>query len=591
MKKRILSLFLAALLLVGLAACGGAPKTTPPPAGPLPTAAPVPTGPAGVLPNAPGKLGMYPGTSEAGMITVECSTMSVMNPILMTYATELAINRHIWDCLVKFDLENNVIGAAAESWTSSDDGLVWTFKLREGAKWVDTSGTVVADVTAHDFVFAWGELINPANAAEYVSFGMALKNAEAYYDYASGVAGAPEVKLEDVGVRAIDDYTLEVELENYIPYFLQYVKFEVMAPIYEPFYTQVGADKYGTSPETMLYSGPFRMTSWVPENRITTLKNDSWYEADKVSLAGIHWDKYSDQNARFNAFQGNELDITDIRGEDRIIMNQEGYPVSNYIGGYSFYYLANNTDKSDLRSPSLRQAISAAIDREQIIATVFKNDNEPAPSFALGISGVNTATFGDAVKAANGGQPLYAPKADVEKAKSFLPAALEELGYTNVSEIKISLLTSESTVNELMSQVVQEQIRVALGIEVGIDIATITDARARRNAKDYDLFMGGWGPDYDDPMTDLELWTTTNGNNHSGYSSAEYDALIEATKTELDLVKREQMFVECEMIIARDMPIIPVYWRHEDFLISEKVTGGVGRLPFQYYNLIYVTLG
>jgi len=560
MKKRILSLFLAALLLVSLAACGGAKKAS------------------------------YPGTSEAGMITVECSTMSVMNPILMTYATELAINRHVWDCLVKFDLENNIIGAAAEEWSSSDDGMVWTFKLREGAKWVDSTGAEVADVTAHDFVFGWRELINPENAAEYATFGMALKNAQAYYDYASGEEGAEEVSIEEVGVRAIDNYTLEVELENYIPYFLQFVKFEVMAPIYEPFYTQIGADQYGTAPDKMLYNGAFRLTDWVPESRVTTLKNDSWHDAANVSLTGIHWDKYSDHNARFSAFQGNELDITDIRGEDRAIMETEGYPVTNYVAGYSFYYLANNTDKSDMRSPSLRQAISAAIDREQIIATVFKNDNEPAPSFALGIKGVNTDTFGEAVQVANGGQPLYSPKADIEKAQSFLPAALEELGYTDVSQIKISLLTSESTVNELQSQVVQEQIRVALGIEVGIDIATITDARARRNAKDYDLFMGGWGPDYDDPMTDLEILETGNGNNHSGYSSAEYDGLLAACRAELDMVKREEMFIQCENIIARDLPIIPVYWRHEDYLVSEKITGGFGRMPFQYYNLIYTTL-
>ena len=583
MKKRVLSLFLAALLLVSLAACGAKP--------PAPAGTPTPGAENTAAPVAPpASLGMYPGTSEAGMITVEVTTMSVMNPIMMTYATELAINRHVWDCLVKFDTENNIIGAAAESWEASDDGMVWTFKLREGAKWVDSTGAVVADVTAHDFVFGWSELINPVNAAEYASFGMALKNATAYYDYASGVAGAPEVKIEDVGMRAIDDYTLEVEVENYIPYFLQFLKFEVMAPIYEPFYTQIGADQYGTAPEKMLYNGPFYMTDWMPESRVTTLKNDSWYDAANVSLSGIHWDKYSDQNARFNAFQGNELDITDIRGEDRIVMNGEGYPVTNYIAGYSFYYLANTTDKSDMRSPSLRQAISAAIDREQIIATVFKNDNEPAPSFALGIKGVNTDTFGEAVLAANGGAPLYSPNADIEKAKSFLPAALEELGYTDASQIKISLLTSESTVNELLSQVVQEQIRIALGIEVGIDIATITDARARRNAKDYDLFMGGWGPDYDDPMTDLEILETGNGNNHSGYSSEEYDGLLAACREELDMVKREEMFVECEMIIARDLPIIPVYWRHEDYLVSEKITGGFARMPFQYYNLIYTTL-
>ena len=188
-------------------------------------------------------LGYYPGTAEKGSIAVECSTMSVMNPIKMTYNTELGIARHTQDCLVKLSsVDNQIVPAAAESWESSEDGLTWTFKLREGMKWVNSKGEVVGDVTAKDFVFGWRELLNPANACEYYAFAAVFKNAQAYYDYASGVEGAPEVKIEDVGVKAVDDLTLVCELENVLPYFLQYVKFEVMSPIYEPFYAEVGAD-------------------------------------------------------------------------------------------------------------------------------------------------------------------------------------------------------------------------------------------------------------------------------------------------------------------------------------------------------------
>ena len=243
-----------------------------------------------------------------------------------------------------------------------------------------------------------------------------------------------------------------------------------------------------------------------------------------------------------------------------------------------------------MRSLNLRMAISYAIDRERIISTVYKNDNEPSPAFSLGISGVSAPTLGEAVVAANGGQPLYPPNADATKAQEYLALALEDLGYTDASQINISLLTSEGSQNELLSQVVQEQLRQNLGIEVSIDVVTITEARARRNAKNYDMFFGGWGPDYDDPMTDLDLWTSANGNNHTGYASEEYDALIESTKSESDPEAREQLFIQAEMMLAEDMPIIPVYWRHEDYVVSEKITGGLLRLPFQYYNLIYTTL-
>ena len=153
--------------------------------------------------------------------------------------------------------------------------------------------------------------------------------------------GAPEVKIEDVGFKATDDYTLVCELEDYLPYFLQYVKFEVMAPVYEPFYTEVGADLFGTAPEYICYNGPFYMSEWVLENSISCPKNEYYWDADKVSLAGIKWVKYTDSNAKFNAFVGGELDVLDLTGEQRAMLEAEGYKPSNYMGGYSYWYWCN----------------------------------------------------------------------------------------------------------------------------------------------------------------------------------------------------------------------------------------------------------
>ena len=543
---------------------------------------------AEVNPNA--GMGYYPGTSTPGSLAVECSTMSVMNTLKMTYSTELSIARHTQECLVKLSsVDNQIVPAAAESWESSEDGLTWTFKIRPGQKWVNSKGEVIGELTAHDFVFAWSELINPANAAEYYYFGTVFKNAQAYYDYASGVAGAPEVTLDQVGFKAVDDYTLVCELENVLPYFLQYVKFEVMSPIYEPFYTEVGADLYGTSPETMAYSGPFYMSEWILENKIVTPKNESWWDAANVSLGQIEWIKYIDTNAKMNAFQGGEVDLIDVTGDQRAMLEAEGFAPSSYIGGYSFYLLCNNVDTNrDISNMNLRKAICYALDREQIIKTVFKNDSEPAASFTLGISGVNTESFADAVEAAVGGR-LYPANSDVAKAQEYLAKALEEMGKT-ADQVDVTFMVSEGTQNELYHQVMQEQLRKVLGIEAKLEVLTITEARARRNAKNYDIFAGGWGPDYNDPMTFMDLWVTGGGNNHAGYSSEAYDALIESAKVEADMVKREQIFVETEKMLVEDMPIIPIYWRHEDYVISEKATDGYARLPFQAYNLIYTKL-
>lgn len=603
MKKRLLSLVMASAMVLSLAACGG--KTTTPEttaaAGETTTAAAgtdettaaaggetqAPAATSSANPNA-GK-GMYPGTSKKGSISAEVTTISVMNPILMTYNNEFSVARHGWDCLVKLDENNNITPAAAESWETSEDGLTWTFHLRQGCKWVDSTGAEIGDVTANDFVFAWQELLNPDNAAEYYTFATVFKNAQKYYDFKSG-ASTEEVTLDEVGIKAVDDYTLEIQLENNLPYFLQYVKFEVMSPIYQPFYEEVGADKYGTSPDTLAFNGPFYMTNWVTESSITMAKNPSWYNADAVSLEEINFVKYSDTNTKYNAFLGGELDIMDVTGEQRAAFEAEGYDVSSYVGGYSYFAWVNTTDTSDFRSVSLRHAVSEALDRKQLIDTVFKNDNEVPACLSLGISGVNTATFGEAVVADNGGQPLYQAAANPDAAKEYLAKALEELGYSDASQIKISLMTSEGTQNELLSQVIQEQVRQNLGIEISIEVLTITEWRARRNSLEFDFCVGGWGPDYNDPMTDLDLMLSGNGNNHTGYSNPDYDALIESTKTELDPVAREKIFIQCEYKIAEDLPVIPIYWRHEDYVASEKMSGGYLRLPFQAYNLIYTTL-
>ncbi len=605
MKKRILSLAMASVMVLSLAACGGkseAPSDTTTAAQTETTAASgsgettaaaeggetqAPAASSSSNPNA-GK-GMYPGTSKKGSISAEVTTISVMNPILMTYNNEFSVARHGWDCLVKLDENNNITPAAAESWETSEDGLTWTFHLRQGCKWVDSTGAEIGDVTANDFVFAWQELLNPDNAAEYYTFATVFKNAQKYYDFKSG-ASTEEVTLDEVGIKALDDYTLEVQLENNLPYFLQYVKFEVMSPIYQPFYEEVGADKYGTSPDTLAFNGPFYMTNWVTESSISMAKNPSWYNADAVSLEEINFVKYSDTNTKYNAFLGGELDIMDVTGEQRAAFEAEGYDVSSYVGGYSYFAWMNTTDTSDFRSVSLRHAVSEALDRKQLIDTVFKNDNEVPACLSLGISGVNTATFGEAVVADNGGQPLYQAAANPDAAKEYLAKALEELGYSDASQIKISLMTSEGTQNELLSQVIQEQVRQNLGIEISIEVLTITEWRARRNALEFDFCVGGWGPDYNDPMTDLDLMMSGNGNNHTGYSNPDYDALIESTKTELDPVAREKIFIQCEYKIAEDLPVIPIYWRHEDYVASEKMSGGYLRLPFQAYNLIYTTL-
>ena len=544
--KKLFTLVLALLLALSLSACGG-------------------------------------GGEDAGaQAVVRCGLSSAWDS-LMPYNSPSGSNYSriiydkIYDRLAYVHADGTLDPRGAESWESADGGYAVLFHLDQGAAFHD--GT---PVTAEH----WADTIALLTDPDCPTLGRAAFSVLAGTDD-NGAA----VEGETLGAEAVDDYTLVCELEQPLPYFLQYMKFEVMAPIYEPFYTEVGADYYGTSPDTLLYSGAFYMTEWVLENRIVTVKNPYWWNADQVELEKINWIKYTDTNAKYNAFLGGEMDIIDITGEQREAFEAEGYQPSSYVGGYSYYFYCNVEDtERDISNLNLRKAISYAIDRQQFIDTVFKNDNVPSPSFAFGINGVNTETFSEVVIEANGGEPLYPPTANEELAKEYLAKALEELGYTDASQVDITFMVSEGTQNELFHQVIQEQLRRVLGIEAKLEVLTITEARARRNAHDYDLFAGGWGPDYNDPMTDLDLWTTGNGNNHTGYSSEEYDALIEQARTELDPVAREQIFVQAELLLAEDMPIIPTYWRYEDYVVSEKLVEGYNRLPFQGYNLFYTKL-
>ena len=519
------------------------------------------------------------GTAQGGTLNIMLETeVQSLDPQVATDGTSFEVIADYTDGLMQMDADGAAVPAMAETYDISEDGKTYTFHLRD-AKWSNGEA-----VTAADFVFGWQRAVDPATASEY---SYMLSDIGQVVNAAEIIAG--EKPVTDLGVTAVDDKTLEVQLNVPVSYFLSLMYFPTFYPVNEAFYNTC-ADTFGTSPETVLSNGAFVLTDYQPAATAFAMeKNPDYYDADKIALDGLAYQVIKDSQQALMSYQTGTLDITLLNGEQ--VDQVKDDPEFTSVGAGYLWYISPNIDAvPDLANLNLRKAISAALDREQIIATVYKNDNEPSPCLAYGISGVNTETFGEAVVAANGGNPLYAPTADLDSAKEYLAKALEELGYKDASEVSLCLMTSEGTQNELLSQVVQEQLRKNLGLNVTIEVLTITEWRARRNSLDFDVCFGGWGPDYNDPMTDLDLMMSTNGNNHTGYADADYDALIESTKTERDAAAREQIFVQAEMKLAEDMPVIPVYWRHEDYAASEKLVEGYARKPFQAYNFIYTKL-
>lgn len=496
-----------------------------------------------------------------------------LNTLTSTYSIEFALFEHMYENLVTLDDDDNTAPGAAESWDYDEDTLTYTFHLRKDGVW--TNGD---PVTAKDFEFAWSQALNPDVASDYAYFLYFIKNAEKYFN--------GEVTWDEVGVKVVDDYTLEVTMEQPTPYALFLFSFGTLAPINQRFYEAVGADLYSTEAQYFCTNGPFALTEWSHNDKIVMQKNDAWHGAADVEVEEIDWKIITDANAALSSFLAGDLDMVGL-GTGELIKQATaaGATIQSYTDGTSFYIYFNNNDQY-LSNVNLRRALFNAIDEQKEIDTVWQNDNEPMTSFtAPGVSATDGTSFAGKVG------ELYAPSRDQEKAKEYLATALSELGCT-VDDLSahLSIDCGDSATAIAEASFYQEQWRQVLGIEVAVNSMITKQGSQNRKTGNYVMSITGWGPDYNDPNTFLDLWVTDGGNNQTGFSNERYDELIDLAATETDLEKRESYFIECEQIIADQLPIGPAYWRAPSYACSDKIKGGMHRSTFQDINAVYVKL-
>ena len=496
-----------------------------------------------------------------------------LNTLTSTYSIEFALFKHMYENLVTLDDDDNTAPGAAESWDYDEDTLTYTFHLRKDGVW--TNGD---PVTAKDFEFAWSQALNPDVASDYAYFLYFIKNAEKYFN--------GEVAWDEVGVKVVDDYTLEVTLEQPTPYALFLFSFGTLAPINQRFYEAVGADLYSTEAQYFCTNGPFALTEWSHNDKIVMQKNDAWHGAADVEVEEIDWKIITDSNAALSSFLAGDLDMVGL-GTGELIKQAEaaGATIQSYTDGSAFYIYFNNNDQY-LSNVNLRRALFNAIDEQKEIDTVWQNDNEPMTSFtAPGVAAADGTSFAGKVG------ELYAPSRDQEKAKEYLATALSELGCT-VDDLSahLSIDCGDSATAIAEASFYQEQWRQVLGIEVTVNSMITKQGSQNRKTGNYVMSVTGWGPDYNDPNTFLDLWVTDGGNNQTGFSNERYDELIDLAATETDLEKRESYFIECEQIIADQLPIGPAYWRAPSYACSDKIKGGMHRSTFQDINAVYVKL-
>ena len=487
-----------------------------------------------------------------------------LNTLLATYAYDFTPINAMIECLYRDDENDVPQPAGAETVDISDDKLVYTFHLREDATWSNGD-----PVVATDYEFAWQQALNPEVASDYAYMLYFIHNAEPYFN--------GEVEWSEVGVKVIDDYTLEVTLDNPLPYATDLFAFPTLAPINQKFYEEVGADKYATDAEYFCCNGMYELTEWSHNSQIVFQKREEYWNADAVGPDEIVYKIITDSQAGLNSYLSREIDYTDLDSGEVV---QQAEAAGFEVGvkpARSSYYLIVNTEDEFMSNQNLRLALAYSIDKQALIDTVYQNDNQPMTSFTppaiYGAAGADGPTFQEALLEERG--EMYPASGDLEKAQEYLQAALEELGCT-VDELNLSIDCADDSLRRNCATFLQEQWRQNLGIEnITVNSMQTKQVSANRQSGDYCMSLGGWSPDYNDAINFLDLWVTDGGNNDSFWSNEEYDNLIAQATAEADEEVRQQYLFDAEEILAAEMPIIPLYWQCQNYSYNkDKIVDG-----------------
>lgn len=492
-----------------------------------------------------------------------------LNTLLATYAADFNVLRALYENLMELDENDVAQPAAAEKVDISEDGLVYTFTLRDDGVWSNGD-----PVTADDFVFAWQQALNPSVASDYAYMLFFIQNAE---EYLNG-----KCEWEDVGVKLLDEKTIEVTLEHPIPYAGYLFTFKTLAPINQKFYEEVGADAYGTDADKLCTNGPYTIEEWSHQSYVKVVKNENFHDADKITVPEMTYNIVTNANTAVNSFLSGELDyVTMSTGELITQVENAGYEVVNQEPSSSFWIYCN-TENQYMSNVNLRRALALSFDKQAMIDAIYKNGNQAMTSFTPpAVMGANETSFQAALQEAKG--DLVPANGDVEAAKGYFETALQELGITAEQlSGQLSIDCSDDPTVQAQVAFYQEQWRQNLGIEVSINPMQATQVNSNRQTGNFVMSIGGWSPDYNDPMTFLDLWVTGGGNNDTKWSNAEYDQLIADATVETDENARQEMFYRCEEILADEYPVLPTYWRADSYAINrDRVTGGELITSFQ----------
>jgi oligopeptide transport system substrate-binding protein len=461
--------------------------------------------------------------------------------------------------------QSKVVPGMADHWEHNEDSSVWTFHIGEDRKWSNGD-----PVTAQDFVFSYKRMLTASFGAQYAENLFILKGAEDYYK-------AKTRDFDHVGVKAIDDHDLRIELVGPTPYLLSLVQHDSWLPVNPKAILRFGnidtRDTKWTQPANYIANGPFAMKNWRPNDVIQVVRNPRYWDAANVKLNGINFYSIENLNTQVRAFEAGQLHRTDQVSLDKVPYFRRVHPELIRIDPYEgVYFYRINVWRKPLDNPKVRLALNLAVDREAIVKNILREDQRPATGFT-------PPGMGDY-------EPLKKLSYDPDRARKLLA----EAGYPNgkgFPKFTIHFNTLES--HRAIAEAIQQMWKEELGIEVTLENQEWKVYLDTQNSMNYDISRSAWIGDFMDPVTFLSMWTTGNGNNNTHWGNPEYDALIEQAARTGDPKARLEVLRRAEDIFLSEAPVVPIYWYTNAYLLQPSVQNWyplvLGNHNYKYIDL------
>ncbi|WP_410502484.1 peptide ABC transporter substrate-binding protein [Exiguobacterium acetylicum] len=474
---------------------------------------------------------------------VSTTDVPQLDPTKTTDSTSIIVTNNVFEGLYRLDGDNKPTPGIAESVEVSDDKKTYTFKLRKDAKWSDGSA-----VTADDFIYAWKRALDPKTAAEYAYILQDLKNANKIM--------AGDAELDELGVKKVDDQTLEVQLEAPAPYFLGLTSFPTYLPLKQSFVEDQG-DKFATSVDTMVFNGPFVLDKWQANAGWTYKKNPDYWDKANVKMDKIDVKVVKEISTGVNLFEAKEVDFAPITSE--FVSQYEKSDDYKTRPDARINFLRFNQKNKALKNKNIRKALALGFEKQGITDVILNDGSKPA-NFIVAKDFTFTPD-GEDFRAKYPDLQSY----DADEAKKAWDAGLKELG---VKTVELSMLSRDEDAFKKVSEYLKGDLEKHLpGLTIKIKQQPFKNFLELESKGEYDISAAGWGPDYQDPMTFLDMWLTDGSFNRMEYSNKKFDDLIKGAKQQADEAKRWSDMQEAEkMLLSEDYAIAPIYQKGEAYL-------------------------